>query len=222
MIPLLVVAELANGYSAADPWSPSLDGILAYWALRETLGEEAFALGMTGHRPLVEAELPLAREQYGGDWWWVCSSPIVDARGRFDRHFHRRFDLGAAVERVPERTRTVLTAGGPYKAYRNRRTLTVAREIVWHCVGDRDEIARLLARCGQIGFGHTKGWGAVRAWRVKAGGDEDLARFHRPLPEAFAAAHGIAGPVLDWGVRPPGRTPEHRRRCVMSGTLDGG
>ena len=39
MKPLRIVARLSQGYSAADVWSPALEGILAYWALREQRGE---------------------------------------------------------------------------------------------------------------------------------------------------------------------------------------
>lgn len=215
MIPLIVTAELANGFSSSDDWSPSLDGMLAYWALREQLGEEEWALGCTGARELVEPDLPLRREQYGDDWWWVCSSPIVAAAGQYETWFHRRFDLGAATAHLPETTKSVLTAGGPYKVYRNRAMLTHARAVVWHCVGEAEEIRRLLRRCANVGFGHTKGLGVVREWRVEAGGDADVARFHRPLPVAFAAAHGIAGVTAEYGIRPPGRAPEHRRTCVL-------
>lgn len=215
MIPLLVTAELANGYSAADPWSPALDGILAYWALREQLGEEEFALGMSGARPLLDPVLPLGRETHGDDWWWQCSSPIVDPAGEFVWWFHRRFDDAQAARHLPEGTRGILTAGGPYKVYRNRRTMRIARAVQWHCLGDAPEITRLLARCAQIGFGHTKGLGVVRGWRVEPGGDADIARFHRPLPVGFAAQHGISGIAHEYGIRPPGRAPEHRRQCVM-------
>src|SRR5690606_41719173 len=54
--PLTVTAHLATAYSSVDSWSPSLDGILAYWWLREQLGDEEFALGMSGHRPLRSEE----------------------------------------------------------------------------------------------------------------------------------------------------------------------
>lgn len=33
MEPIKITAHLRNGFAAADEWSPSLDGILAYWKL---------------------------------------------------------------------------------------------------------------------------------------------------------------------------------------------
>lgn len=221
MEPLIVTAHLRSAYAAADPWSPSLEGILAYWALREQLGEEAFSLGMTGHRPLIEPILPLGREEREGDWWWQCSMPLVASAARFHRYTHRRLDLGHAVDRVSERVNAVETKGGPYKAYRNRETVTVARRIAWHCIGERGGVERLLQRCRNVGRGITHGGGEVLRWSVERGGDPAVARFRRPLPVDFALAHGITGPVLDWGIRPPGRAPEHRRRCVMPAPPDG-
>lgn len=216
--PLIVTAELANGYASADPWSPGLDGILAYWALREQLGEEEFALGMTGHRSLVEPDLPLARDGDDARWWWVCSSPeAVGVAARFVRWEHRRFDLDAATRHVEERVRSVLVGGGPYKNYRNRRLGVVCRALTWRCVGEAREIERLLRRCDNIGAGHTHGWGVVRRWRVEPGAAEDgeRARNDRPLPVEIAAARGVFGPQWEWGIRPPGRAPEHRALCVM-------
>lgn len=217
MEPLRVVADLVQGYVAADPWSPALDAILAYWLLRERLGEEEFALGMTGARPLVEPALPLERIEHGDDWWWACSSPIHGDAIRFARWFHRRFDAGDAYDRVDERTKRVLVAGGAYKNYRNRDLVTAPLDgvLTWHAIGDAAEVARLLRRCTHIGRGGARGNGAVRAWTVSADGDPEIARRHRPLPADYALAIGAAGPVQRWGIRPPGRAPEHQRVCVM-------
>jgi CRISPR type IV-associated protein Csf3 len=214
---MVVIARLAQGYSAADPWSPSLDGILAYWRLREELGEEELTLGMTGHRPLVVADLPLQRESWGDMWWWQCSSPMPAGgdEERFERHYHRRFDEGQAYRYAPKGTRAVLTSAGPYKAYRHRRQIVVCEELRWHAIGDAAEVRRLLRRCDFIGHGIGRGWGEVIEWTIEPGGDEWLARYHRPLPYEFAEAHGLRGAPLEWGLVPPGRDPRNRALCVM-------
>ena len=224
MEPLRVRAHLANSFSAADPWSPSLDGILAYYQLRERLGEEEFALGMTGHRPLVTPDdLPLERVTWGEQWWWATSAPIVAVAARYTRHFHRRFDADQAERYLDPRVRRVQVSAGPYKAYRHARTHTVTRQIVWHCIGDGAEIRRLLRLCTAVGFGRGQGYGTVTGWTVTAeGADETLARFWRPLPADYAAAHGVDGPRLAWGIRPPGRMPENRTLCVMPVAVDEG
>lgn len=86
-------------------------------------------------------------------------------------------------------------------------------------MGDRAEVARLVGRCGAIGRGGGQGLGEVRTWRVEPGGDPARARFGRPLPADFAGAHGVAGVLMEWGIRPPGRLLAHRRLCVMPGPL---
>lgn len=218
MEPLIVTAHLHQGYVASDAWSPALDGILAYWVVREMLGEEEFALGMTGHRPLVDPVLPLVRESDGERWWWVCSSPIVAADPlRHETWQHRRFDGLSQPEMIDAKTRTVLIKGGPYKAFRNRETVTLPadRAVRWHCLGDAGEVRRLLGRCTHIGRGGARGHGEVVRWEVTAGGDERLARLRRPLPVAFAVARGAQGMVMEWGIVPPGRAPEHQALCVM-------
>lgn len=218
MEPLLVTARLAQGYSSSDPWSPSLDAILAYWRLREVLGEEEFVLGMTGHRQLVVADLPLARESWGDWWWWQCSSPLPVGGGevgRFERHYHRRFDDAQAYRYAPEGTRAVMTAAGPYKAFRHRRQVVICEAVQWHAIGDASEVRRLLRRCDYIGHGIGRGWGEVVEWSVEPGGDERLARHHRPLPYGYAVEHGLRGAPLEWGLVPPGRDPRSRTLCVM-------
>lgn len=215
MTPLLVTAHLHTAYTASDPWSPALDGILAYWQVRQQLGEEEFALGTSGHRPLITPELPLRREEDGdGNWWWCASSPQGQVVREFARHTHRRFD--DQHERfLPAKTGKVLTAGGAYKIYRNRDTMRVVPAVRWHCIGDADAIRALLAGVTNIGRGSTHGNGLVTHWTVEEGGDAEKARFGRPLPVAFAEAHGITGPRMVWGIRPPGRAPEHRTLCVI-------
>lgn len=217
--PLRVVAETPAGFGAADPWSPAIDAVLAYWVLREQLGEERFALGGTGHVPLVQAELPLARETHGDWWWWQASSPIVAAVGEHRRYFHRRFDLAEAV--AHDAIRKVETKAGPYKAYRNTVRLVLTPTVTWHAIGDLDAVRALLARVMAIGAKIGQGCGRVVRWRVTADGDPGLARFHRPIPLDFAELHGRTGVRLRWGLRPPCRAPEHQTLCVMPGDDDG-
>lgn len=220
MQPLRVTAWLRHAYIANDPWSPSLDGLLAYLILREQLPEEEFIAGMSGLVSPVIADLSamLAREEDGaGHWWWVCSSPVpAQPLMRFPVWFHRRFDAGEAAARVDPRVRRVETAGGAYKNYRQRRMATATASLTWHCVGEAGALTRMLRRCYHVGHRLDAGFGEVTGWEVTASGaDERLARLHRPLPVAWATARGVGGMVLDWGIIPPGRWPAHRTLCVM-------
>lgn len=211
--PLRVVAWTPAGFGSADNWSPSLDAVLASVVLREQLGEEAYALGGTGHLPVIDADLPLGRETHGDWWWWQCSAPIVASVGEHRRYFHRRFDLAEAAEHCI--VKRVETKAGPYKAYRNTVRLVLTPAITWHVVGDLEAVRTLLSRVVSVGAKIGQGCGRVTRWVVTADGDEDLARFHRPLPIEFAGQHGRTGVPLRWGIRPPGRHPEHQTLCIM-------
>ena len=220
MTPLLVTAYTPSGFACSDPWSPSLDGLLAYWLLREQLGEEEFALGMSGQRPLVTPnDLPLELVRHDDQWWWACSSPIVERHGEFLHYYHRRFDAMQA-ERflLTGKSGRILTRAGPYKAYRLVNRVVVTPQVQWHCIGDEVEIRRLLRLCRFIGAGSTRGLGMVMRWEIRSeGANERLARYGRPLPVDYAHEHDIDGPLLEWGIRPPGRLLENRCLCVMPG-----
>lgn len=210
---LKVVAHTPAGLARKDPWSPALEAILAYWVLRDQLDEETFALGATGHAPIVEADIPLGREQHDGQWWWQCSSPIVDVACRHQRAFHRRLDIGPGTRFTA--ARRIEVKAGPYKQSRLHDQIDLTPTVTWHAIGDEAQVRALLRRCVSIGAGTARGLGRVARWEVTADGDPDLARFHRPLPEDFALARGRDGMRLLWGIRPPGRLPDHQLLCVM-------
>lgn len=205
MMPLCIRARLLNGYVARDPWSPTLDGILAAVVMRERLGAEAYAISAASPRTWSAVEgLPLAVERDGDLWWYQASSPRpVGEAGRERRHYHRRFD--DQHERfLVEGVRRVMTAAGPYKATRLHDTRVICRGVEWHVVGDREEIDRLLRSVSQVGARRGCGYGEVVEWLIGAG-DEDQARHRRPLPRSYAERVGIRGPVVPWTLVPPAR-----------------
>lgn len=218
MIPLRVVAHTPAGFAASDPWSPALDGILAYWRMKELLPADEFAAAAAGTISPVECEdLPLTRIEFRGDWWWAASSPIVASDRKHLAHYHKRFDAERAADRVPAgRSGKVLVTAGPYKNYRNVDQIRLTPTVEWHCIGDPDEIRRLLRHCNHIGGGFARGRGRVMRWEITEDhADESLALRHRPVPVAYAARHGIDGARMEWGIRPSPRDPAHRMLCVV-------
>lgn len=212
---LKITARLYNGFTSADPWSPSIDGILAYWHMREKLGDE-FDLAASNSALMQPVDdLPLERVEHGDQWWYACSSPIYTLHATARKHMHRRFD--DAHERYLDlqgKSGKILTAAGPYKNSRIPFLLRVTDRVEWHVVGDRPSIERLLRQCSHIGARYGSGYGRVREWLLEPG-DRETALRRRPVPVSYADEHGIDGERLTWGLRPPARLRSTRTLCVM-------
>ena len=214
MTPIAITAELYNGFVSADPWSPAIDGILAYWLMRERLGAEEFSISQGhSHRMTPVEGLPLEVMRHGDLWWYAASSPRYGSAATVRKHIHRRFDQSAAEKYLPA-IRKVQTSAGAYKNARISLMHRITNQVTWHVIGDGPEIERLLRTCAHIGGKVSAGFGRVRRWSY-AEGDADLARFSRPLPADYASKHDIHGPVMEWGLRPPVRLAANIAACVM-------
>ena len=216
MQPLLITARLVNGFVAGDPWSPTLDGLLAASLMRQRLGEEDFTLGALRPSAMSPVDgLPLERCAHADLWWYACSSPIHRRDALVERRWlHRRFDAAQAVDLLPT-ARRIATTAGPLKDYRISELRRVVPAVYWHAIGDAEEIARLLHGIEAIGAGRARGHGEVAEWTVVAGGEPALARHHRALPVAYADLHGIVGARMLAGIRPPARLPCNVVECVV-------
>lgn len=220
MQPLIITAHLMTGFASSDPWSPAIDGILAYQFMREKLGAEEFALHAHRDDQQEPVEgLPLAVERWGDWWWYQCSTPIYRSHAEVTRHLHRRFDAGSAERYWNNQGKSgkVMTGAGPYKNARLSLLQHVTPAVRWAVVGDKPEIERLLALVTHIGARCGSGYGRVRNWEVEEAETlaEDLARQHRPLPETHPDALALEGPRMVWGLRPPGRHPLNITDCAM-------
>lgn len=207
LIPIVVEAETPAGFASSDPWSPTLDGILAFSYMQEKLGPD-FGTN-TDYRP-VEG-LPLAVDRHGGLWWYRCGSPEYEPMAQRDLHINRRFDALDA-ERYVVGKRKVDTSSGPFKAMRKPRFQHICPRVTWRAVGDPDEVRRLLERIPAIGTCWSKGFGRVARWTVTEGGDGSV---HRPVPLEYAVANGIVGRRVHHAIRPPTHLPENRMECVV-------
>jgi CRISPR type IV-associated protein Csf3 len=215
---LKITAELMTGFASSDPWSPAIDGILAYQFMREKLGDEEFAI--RSHRMDLQEPvtgLPLGVEQHGDQWWYQCSFPEYTSVAEITRHTHRRFDARQAEKYwgTPGKSGKVLVAAGPYKNARLKLRQHVTPAVTWYCIGDQAEIERLLARVTHVGARVGAGYGRVRKWTVEPAECETLARFRRGLPVEFAQAHQLEGQEMIHGIRPPVRHPDNKTLCVM-------
>lgn len=218
MQPLVITAHLMSGFASSDPWSPAIDGVLAYRHMMDMLGPDEFAINCA-RRDLQQpvTGLPLAVETWGDWWWYQCSAPIYKTHAVHIHHLHRRFDAAQAEQWWGSGTKSgkVLVAAGPYKNARKPLMQHITPMVQWAAVGERTEIERLPSRVTHVGARVGSGFGRVRRWDVTDCDNPDLARWHRPLPTDHEMAAQLDGPRMYWGVRPPGRHPENITECAM-------
>lgn len=206
-IPLTVTAHTPAGFAAGDPWSPSLDGILAWAFEKERLGPD-FGTNLDIR---TVTGLPLATEACGEQWWYACGLPEFTPLHQRDRHMHRRFnDLDA--ERFLVGKRRIETAMGAHKNMRKPRLVNVAGTVTWKAVGDPAEIRRLFAEIPAIGSGWSRGLGRVAYWTVREGHEGEIRRW---VPADYARALGMSGRCMMAALRPPARLPENQTLCVL-------
>lgn len=214
MQPIKITAHLYNGFTSSDPWSPSIDGILAYWVMRERLGDDFHSPTNPMEMQPVEG-LPLQRIEHGDWWWYAASSPIYRTHASARKYAHRRFDDAHEAQLdLRGKSGKVLTAAGPYKNARIPLLLRVTDRVEWHVIGDQAEIERLLRKCGNIGAKFGSGYGRVKRWEYSPG-DGTISLHCRPLPVEYAESLGIVGEEMRWGLRPPARLPINTTMCVM-------
>lgn len=217
--PLRVTARLRTPV-VADPWLP-LDGILLYQACREQLPEQAMTTPGEIDAAAAEVQLPLAVVHAGrADWYYACSwaqpQPWWAAEGQ--DNWNKRLDVSlASLVDFGGRRGRILTGEGTYRAYHMPIFYRVARWIEWYCVGDRAEIATLLAAMTHIGKKIAQGWGRVIEWRIEPM-TEDWSvrrdgRLTRGVPMADAG-NNILNALL-YGLRPPYYHRENQMLIVM-------
>lgn len=206
-IPLTITAHTPAGFSAGDPWSPTLDGMLAWVFMKRLLGPD-FGTNLD-LRPVTG--LPLAVEAFGDQWWYACGLPEFTPLHQRDKHLHRRFNAEDA-ERFLVGKRRIETAMGAHKNLRKPRLVNVAGTVTWRAVGDPAAIRNLLTEIPAIGLGWSRGLGQVTRWTVAEGFEGTLRRW---VPADYARAHGITGRQIMHGLRPPARLPENRVLSVL-------
>lgn len=216
MTPLIITAELFNGFAVNDPFSPAIDSLLAYWHCRLKMGDEAFIEAQSTGNLSTVVDLPLAKTHFGDDWWYQCSLPIYQTHAEHHHYFHRRFDAFHAETRCDKKGK-IETRCAPYKSTRMAVRLIVTREVKWHAIGDPTMIESLLERCHAIGSKTGSGYGRVKRWLVQSAGDASLAQRHRSLPVDYAEQNGIDGMRIYWGYRPAVRLPQNKTLCVIPG-----
>lgn len=214
MTPLKITAHLRSGFSASFDWSISIDGIIAYQSQLEKLGWEQFTENQsTGQLKPVD-DLPIAKEEFNGDWWYQVSRPFFDCKMVHTQHLHRRFNIQEAENHVTKIGK-IETTKGAYKNARLAIQLFVTDKVIWYVNGDKERIDRLLQMVTHIGGKRGSGHGAISHWTIEEHSNLDDCRFKRIVPIEFAELHGMQGVTLEWTIRPPYTLQENQRLCVV-------
>lgn len=212
---LRVTARLRHGAALTGMFPAPLDGILAAAARRRRLGE-AFDPNVVDRAtevlPLCTSArgAPEERPDLGKQWIWAATCAQIPETAVEDvRWFHKRF-RDQIAERVVDKVPTT-TASGRYKDWRLPLVVTLADELAWWAVGDRDRVADLLGDVHQIGRKRSQGEGVVLGWDVADAGPPAWApilwqagRIARPVPARGAAALGVPdAEMVPESIRPP-------------------
>ena len=209
--PLTVTAHTPTGFASGDPWSPAIDGIMAWSFMRKKLGAD-FGTNLDLHP--VEG-LPLEVISHEGLWWYLAGIPETsEVLHQRYKHFHRRFNSVDAEKWF--QGRRVETAMGPHKNLRKPHLVTTCASVSWKVVVDPVEIERLVQQVPFIGSGHSRGLGMVARWEVSDGFEGSI---RRAVPVAYAEEHGIRGTLSMHAIRPPKHIPENSVMCVLPGLL---
>jgi hypothetical protein len=216
MQPLRVIAHMWTGTVVTSDKVLGLDGILAFAWMVENRPEIYFS-GSNSHPIDTGIPLPLGHKERAGQWYYAASAGCFKELAGHLMYVHRRFDL---VHSYYLRTTTkVVTHVGPGKTVRLPQVGMVVPSITWYCVGDAEEIERLLTtyidcvgRAVGIGQGWVDHW-TVEPWPHDWSETGPNGEVMRPLP----LDGQTGGRVALYGIRPPAWYMPNRVTCVMPG-----
>lgn len=191
---LKVTARLGKAYAPGTDGTVHLDALLAY-AVMSSLGDAAPVLDKAA--PYI-FPIPVKILWLSADGLPLLASselqPDGDATSGTD-YWHKRFPA-SAVQRHCQQPNTPVTRG-VFKEYRIPIKVVSAESVSAFCIGNADEIIRLLGFIPFIGKKRAQGKGLVLGWEVSESSvtAEDILKL-RPVPAAYHGQQG--GAVRGW------------------------
>lgn len=187
-----------------------LDSLLASQVIRRDMPMET---DIQKIRTRIE-DLPLEREDIGGDWVWKASTLAFEWTSQPMQEFATR---AIRPEAIANTLKTGLinnfaintridTAKGSLKSAVYTHETQWARSAVAYCVGDLDEIERLLQGLDSIGARRRLGNGRIKAVEVH----EDM-RAHNLWSHRYLPAEAKAGRLVEGAYRLPLFERTHQR-----------
>ena len=209
---LKVIAYISSGIDTSNPWSPSLDGILASAYLEHKLGTDKFNIDMALNKQSTVANLDIAKSE-GDEWFYLCSSPIfaVDQSQTFTqykRFNHDEHDL------IKMKAKQLQLTKGVHKNTAWNANVKYCEKVEWHVASNKDYVLSLLQDVTHIGANRAAGYGKVDKWAVEEGEDL-LARYYRPLPLNNTICDDLKYHKMWWGYRPSVRIKSNQAYCNM-------
>jgi len=180
----------------SGPWALDFQLPLDTWTCPASPGE--------GHAQLRIKDTELL-------WGWRCSAAHADWRGADVRKVRKRVAV-AEMARLTD-SPSVNMAGGRFKAQEIPYPTRVARQLHWWCVGDGDEILRLLDPVHAIGKLCNQGLGTVLRWHVETAGDDWSIQRDGHLTRRMPLSSGLLGFASVGSIRAP---YHHRSRKLPS------
>lgn len=156
MVPLKITAVLSGRVSFRD--YIHLDALLA-WAV--ALRDNLMA---TNENEIIDIDIPVEKEP--GGRFHLSSVGLCDWEYRERAYLIRRFPIELAVHHT--KIRSVNLAAGAQKHHRimYERGALVGDTIVFYCVGDKAEVAKLISLVSHIGARRAAGNGRVKHWDI--------------------------------------------------------
>lgn len=213
MRPLRVTAFMSDGRVASSDGRFPLDSVLAYaWMAEHHPDRVWFNYAASDQSIDPDLSDALERRGEGEDWCWACSLGQYRRVQEFIEFIHKRTDQAAAERYIDfgKRRGKIDTSAGPYKNWRLPVIVQLIPSVEWYCVGDADEVRRLLRHITHIGGHRGKGYGLVREWTVEPW-PEDWS-VYGPEGQLMRAVPDPAGTEM-CGIRPPYWSMRNQRMC---------
>jgi CRISPR type IV-associated protein Csf3 len=233
MQPLKIVATMATSIVVFDDWSPALDSLLE-WLILDKLhltSPNPTPEQVEASRAIVDREMPLAKGEIMGEWYWQISSPCYRIVSEYTDKFRKRWDFHDSNLNWNKRKAKWSTSEGGEKSYDLPLYCRNTPSITWYGVGDREAfpegvaagIANLLQDCTHLGKKRSYGNGQVLRWEVEPIKEDwhlwREGKLMRPMPYRLLFSYPEIlnnDPVLmNWGWRPPAWLPSNKEVCVM-------
>lgn len=218
MNPLKVTAWLGNKLAVSDDWSPSFDALM----IKLLLDEKGLASSnptpddFEQNRPLIEKLMPIKKGEIGGEWYWQTSSPFYLYDSDSVETIHKRWDQQERNLDWEGKRRNWSTSETNTKSWTIQIAERTTPRIDWYCVGDRDEIIRLLRLCNGLA---KKRRTQVVKWDVEEIRDDvhmwQGKQLMRPIPTQLADRVPAEVVVRNWAWRPPTHVPSNKTQCFM-------